>query len=375
LKPLIKWTGGKSNELRHIKPMIPKFVRYIEPFFGGGALFFNIMPQKAIINDIIPELISFYKLIKCEDKDFKIELYQYASSWTSFTTYFESFLDDLLNIYFKYRDNHFSFIETTNHLDALFEEKNPILNDIFPQKFIMDFYNFQEKIRINLKTRFKNLHGRIDVEGKLTIDELSSQFETAFRAGFYTHFREIHNKRRKNLLRLTTAKYIANYYFLREFCFGGMFRHNNSGGFNIPYGGMNYNRKNLKRKVDNIFSPKVSKLFKSANIKNDDFERIIETSNLTEEDFMFLDPPYDSKFNDYDENCFSRNDQIRLRNILLNTKSKFILLIKETDFIRKIYKKQDVFRIKSFEKLYASNIKSRYDRKANHLIIYNYDFS
>jgi len=147
LKPLIKWTGGKSNELKHIKPMIPKFVRYIEPFFGGGALFFNIMPQKAIINDIIPELTFFYNLIKCKDKEFKNELYQYASSWTSFATYFELFLANLLDIYFKYRENQLNFIETSNHMDALFEEKNPILNDIFPSDFIMDFFNFQEMIR------------------------------------------------------------------------------------------------------------------------------------------------------------------------------------------------------------------------------------
>ena len=54
MKPLIKWAGGKSSEIKHIERIIPEFNRYIEPFFGGGALFFDLEPKKAIINDIQP---------------------------------------------------------------------------------------------------------------------------------------------------------------------------------------------------------------------------------------------------------------------------------------------------------------------------------
>lgn len=65
MEPIIKWPGGKSTELVYIEQLIPeKFERYIEPFFGGGAVFFHLTPKKAIINDTCEELILFYKFIK-----------------------------------------------------------------------------------------------------------------------------------------------------------------------------------------------------------------------------------------------------------------------------------------------------------------------
>ena len=53
MKPLVKYRGGKSKEIPHFVSYIPRFRgRYVEPFFGGGALFFHLEPKKAIINDI-----------------------------------------------------------------------------------------------------------------------------------------------------------------------------------------------------------------------------------------------------------------------------------------------------------------------------------
>jgi len=77
MQTLIKWPGGKSREFIFIKNLIPPFERYIEPFFGGGAVFFHLKPRKAIINDICEELTEFYKFIKGENnqEDFKRELY------------------------------------------------------------------------------------------------------------------------------------------------------------------------------------------------------------------------------------------------------------------------------------------------------------
>ncbi len=43
LHPILKWAGGKEQELKYIHPVIPaKFNRYFEPFVGGGAVFFSI---------------------------------------------------------------------------------------------------------------------------------------------------------------------------------------------------------------------------------------------------------------------------------------------------------------------------------------------
>src|SRR3989344_5376480 len=83
MKPLIKWTGGKSNEVKHLKEIIPNFERYIEPFFGGGAVFFSLEPNKAVINDISGDLIHFYKTLKDEQKreSLKLNLEIYVDNW------------------------------------------------------------------------------------------------------------------------------------------------------------------------------------------------------------------------------------------------------------------------------------------------------
>jgi len=64
VKPILKWAGGKTQMLNNILPKIPtSYGKYIEPFFGGGALFFALQPENGIIADSNPELISMYRQI------------------------------------------------------------------------------------------------------------------------------------------------------------------------------------------------------------------------------------------------------------------------------------------------------------------------
>lgn len=65
MKPMIKYRGGKSKEIPHIEKHIPAFKgRYIEPFLGGGALYFYLEPKHAIINDINSKLMDFYRGVR-----------------------------------------------------------------------------------------------------------------------------------------------------------------------------------------------------------------------------------------------------------------------------------------------------------------------
>lgn len=65
LKPFVKWVGGKRGVLPELLKRIPAhFDRYYEPFVGGGALFFELLPQKACISDLNSELIAAYESIK-----------------------------------------------------------------------------------------------------------------------------------------------------------------------------------------------------------------------------------------------------------------------------------------------------------------------
>lgn len=64
LKPLIKWSGGKGDEIPQFEMHIPaSYDTYIEPFVGGGALFFRLAPKKAVISDVHTELVDLYQNI------------------------------------------------------------------------------------------------------------------------------------------------------------------------------------------------------------------------------------------------------------------------------------------------------------------------
>ena len=76
VKPFLKWVGGKRQLLADIAPLVPnEFSRYIEPFVGGGAVFFHLSEQitaqqiPSVINDINPELVNCYQMIKTHTDD------------------------------------------------------------------------------------------------------------------------------------------------------------------------------------------------------------------------------------------------------------------------------------------------------------------
>lgn len=63
--PFVKWAGGKRQLLPYIKNKMPQnYKNYFEPFIGGGAVLFSIMPENAIINDINRALINTYKYVR-----------------------------------------------------------------------------------------------------------------------------------------------------------------------------------------------------------------------------------------------------------------------------------------------------------------------
>lgn len=65
ISPIVKWVGGKRQLLTDIMPFIDrKCSTYVEPFIGGGAVFFELQPKKAIINDYNSELINVYTTVR-----------------------------------------------------------------------------------------------------------------------------------------------------------------------------------------------------------------------------------------------------------------------------------------------------------------------
>lgn len=373
MNSLIKWPGGKSKEYEQIKNLIPKHTRYIEPFFGGGAIFFKLQPKKAIINDICLELIEFYRFIKGENdkKEFKKCLYDYVDNWEKIPKYINIFENNFIKLYDEYKNDKKTEQEVKEIITKKLKAKEDQFNGLFSKNFALDPNNLLEEIIKNLISKISRTKKIEKDRGKLPDGDLHKNIETAFRSGFYMHFRDVMNKNGSKY-KTSLAKKISNYYFIREFCYASMFRFNASGDFNIPYGGIAYNNKDFRSKVDYILSDEVGEIFKNTKILNIDFEKILLQKDLNEKDFIFLDPPYDTDFSDYEKASFDKGDQERLANCLYKSKAKFILIIKKTQFIFNLYKNKKGIKIDSFEKTYLYNVKGRNDRDVEHLVIYNF---
>lgn len=75
ISPILKWVGGKRQLIEQIIPLISKrYTTYVEPFVGGGAVFFELQPSKAIINDYNEELINVYCMVRDYPDDLIMEL-------------------------------------------------------------------------------------------------------------------------------------------------------------------------------------------------------------------------------------------------------------------------------------------------------------
>lgn len=73
IAPFVKWAGGKRQLLPQIKKRIPeKYNNYYEPFVGGGAVIFELLPKNALLNDINKALINAYKQIRNASEAFLI---------------------------------------------------------------------------------------------------------------------------------------------------------------------------------------------------------------------------------------------------------------------------------------------------------------
>ena len=75
MNPVLKYRGGKSREIPRFLQYIPDdFNRYIEPFFGGGAVFFYLEPDNAIINDVNERLVTFYRQLRNNYPEMRLQL-------------------------------------------------------------------------------------------------------------------------------------------------------------------------------------------------------------------------------------------------------------------------------------------------------------
>lgn len=242
--PVLKWVGGKRQLLETFLELIPKKISsYCEPFLGGGALFFELQPKKAYVNDINEDLILVYKVIR----------------------------DDV-------------------------------------EKLISELANFKND------------------------------------AEFFYSVRDWDRDKKKYDL-LSDVQRAARIIFLNKTCYNGLYRVNNAGEFNSPFG--SYRNPNI---INAPVLLAVSKYLNSAQIQLTSIDYAEVLAEIPKKTFVYLDPPYDpisttSNFTGYSKGGFNREDQIRLKeccDFLTENKIKFMLSNSKTEFILNLYSSYNI---------------------------------
>ena len=282
MNPVLKYRGGKSREIPRFIQYIPKdFNRYIEPFFGGGALYFHLEPHNAIINDVNDRLMMFYRQL---------------------------------------RDEYPKMREQLNELQKSYEENQA---------------EFKRKKAISPEERVPNANEDL-----------------------YYRIRDLFNR--------PDDSYMDGvlYFFINKTAYSGMIRYNNNGQYNVPFG--RYPNLNTQ-----LVTRKHSDLLQGADLFSVDYKQIFDMAK--EDDFIFLDPPYDCVFNDYGNidmiNGFDETEHRRLASDFRELPCKALMVIGKTPLTEELY---GDFIYDEYYKNYSVNIRNRFNNDKLHIVVKNY---
>jgi DNA adenine methylase len=299
-KPFLKWVGGKTQLLYELEKRLPISIResgeiksYVEPFIGGGSVFFFLkdkyLIKRACLLDSNKELIMAYKVL---------------------------------------RDDNKALIDILDELETFHLEKD---EDGRKKNFynIRGFYNQQK-------------------EG---FDYFNPNEEWIKRTGYLI--------------------------FLNKTCYNGLFRLNNKGEFNVPFG--RYKNPKIYDKA-NIRA--VHKALQNTELYTADFD--MARKLIKKESFVYMDPPYrplnsTSHFTDYSIGGFNESDQKRLAQFYsdMDQIGTYLLLSNSDphntnpadDFFDQLYSKYHIERVQAKRNINSNPVGRG---EINELLIRNY---
>lgn len=229
-----------------------------------------------------------------------------------------------------------------------FQPKKAVINDVNEE--LINFYNVIKDDVESLIEDLKKYENNEELYYKVRSWDRSPKF--------------------KNLTNIQRASRI---HFLNKTCYNGLYRVNNVGEFNTPFG--KYKNPNI---TNEAILRAVSFYFKKSNIKilKGDYEDALK--GIRKGSFVYFDPPYDpvsnsSNFTGYSEGGFNKDEQIRLKKVCdkLNLRGiNFLLSNSSTEFIKELYKEYDIIPVNA--KRNINSIAS--DRgEVEEVLVKNYD--
>lgn len=270
--PVVKWVGGKRQLLEALRPLLPKrYSVYCEPFLGGGALLFDLQPERARVNDVNSELVNVYEVIR-------------------------------------------------DSVEALIEDLSGHRNE-----------------------------------------------------GEYYYAVRDWDRDPKKYASLSAVQRASRIIFLNKTCYNGLFRVNNAGEFNTPFG--SYKNPNI---VNAATLRAVSGYFQEADIQFSSADYSVVLESLPKNSFVYLDPPYfpiseTANFTGYTKGGFGREEQIRLKeycDALTRRGIVFMLSNSAAEFVAGLFAE---YRIDVIRARRAINSVSTKRGDVDEIVVRNYD--
>ena len=240
------------------------------------------------------------------------------------------------------------------------EPQNAIINDVNTR-----LYSFYKQ----MKEKYPIARGQLD-EIQIIYERNQKEYEAIKKQhpeervenkneALYYKMRDMFNHKIK-------CEYLDSvvYFFINKTAYSGMIRYNAKGEYNVPFG--RYKNFNTK-----LITEEHYELLKRTKIYNYDYSEIFNMAG--NDDFIFLDPPYDCVFSDYGNETyrdgFGEDEHRRLANDFANLPCKSLLVIGKTALTEELYGKCIV---EEYDKSYAVNIRNRFKSDAKHIIVTNY---
>jgi DNA adenine methylase len=369
IAPLLRWTGGKSEELDRIRAHMPHTVRkYFEPFIGGGAVFLAVDDRvPAYLNDISEELIDFYSEIALGAADLCDILERIDDLWKSIEVAVEG---EAHQVVAAYRASaSCSNASLVLPVEYLFGEFRETWEGSLTLPIDIGIERLWPRIVESVSNKASRMRKVEAEKGRFSGQDIVDNICGAIKSAIYCHMRGLYNRSDRRSFESPLRS--ALFFFVRAYSYAGMFRYNSSGEFNVPYGGISYNRKFMTDKLGHFKHKSVVRKFSEAQIERMDFADFFAKHLPGEGDFIFVDPPYDSEFSGYGNSQFGQQDHRRLAQVLLATPANWMLVIKSTELILNLYRDKGLI-IRAANKKYVWTIKERNVRDAIHLMITNY---
>lgn len=359
---LLKWPGGKSRELAHLLPLlVDRGGRFLDPFVGGGSALFAAPHGRAAVNDASADLIALYRCVAERDPDMVGALEALAAAWSA--------IGEAVR-----RER--TTIERAVGRGRLGEGWAPITDlghttgDRSPEHLSHVRARWQVAIDDGVPAKLERM---LAVEARrgqpLSAADVVGNVEGALKAALYTAVREDLNDRSASGP-AGDGRRAAEFWFVRELAYASMFRFNAAGRFNVPYGGMTYNRKDLTGRIAalvDVDGP-VQRRLARTEVHGGDFAAFLDAVAPRPDDLVFVDPPYDSDFSSYDARPFGPDDHRRLAERLRDLRCPFVLVIKATPLVEEVYA-DPRWSTRAVAQRYQWTIKERNDRTATHLVI------